>query len=229
MRNSKVDPYLWRKQVNKNKIHILDRWVQGNRILDVGCGSGAYAKHLSNNGLIVFAIDIEDRISNKGGINFINTKVPPIPTKDNVCDTLILFDVLEHVDEEKIMKEVKRVTCQRLILSVPSDNNGFLPLYGLSHLHNVDKGHLREYNPDSIRTLMKSFGFHIVHIQPQYPDNIQFVLKELFKPTFIGFFLKKITLIWIKFLTRFNFIQVRVPADWFVIADLIPYKTKEEN
>ena len=108
---SKVNPFFWRTGVNPIKLNILDRWMAGMRAVDIGCGNGAYAQYLRKEGFSVTAIDNKDQVIEKEGIDFLLTNVPPIPLTDKFCDTLILFDVLEHVKmEDKLLAEVKRVT-----------------------------------------------------------------------------------------------------------------------
>jgi SAM-dependent methyltransferase len=222
MTDQEVDPFLWHTGVNPAKLRLLDSWAVGKRAVDVGCGNGAYAQHLREAGFSVTAIDAEDRIANKEGINFLFSTVPPIPLTDKGCDTLVLFDVLEHVAaEDKLLAEIRRVTTQRLILSVPSDNDGTLPLYGLCHVHHVDKTHQREYNPGSLKKVLSQHGFRIIHIQAQHPVNAPLVVKEFFKASPISRVLQRMTVKWIKFLRHRRIIQVNLPADWFVIADLI--------
>jgi len=219
--DQRVDPFLWRTGVNPTKLRLLDRWAVGKRAVDIGCGHGAYAQYLRKAGFSVVAIDVEDRILDKEGIEFLVAEVPPIPLSDKCCDTLILFDVLEHVvAEDELLAEIRRVTTQRLILSVPSDNDGVLPLYGLCHVHHVDKTHQREYNPTTIETVLARHGFQVTHIEPHYPKNLPLVVGAFFTRSLLGRILRLATLSWLKFLRRTGVIRVNLPADWFVIADL---------
>jgi len=221
--NSKqVNPFLWHTGVNEKKIRLLERWVLGNQVVDVGCGNGIYAQYLSQAGSFVTALDPEDRVIDKNGLKFLQAAVPPIPLPDNFCNTLILFDVLEHVEaENNLLAEIKRVTTDRLILSVPADNDSILPLYGLCLVHHVDKTHRREYNPDSLKVLLERHGFQITYIEAQYPDNLPLVIGPFFSKNFVGKLLQRMTLIWLRLLMRLKIIQVDVPGDWFIVADVV--------
>lgn len=222
MSNFKVDPFLWKNEVNPKKLELLDDWTNGNEVLDLGCGPGLYSKYLDSKGLSVTAIDQEDMIEGKSGINFLSQKVPPIPLPKNSCDTVLMFDLLEHVErEDELLSEIKRVTRQRIILSVPSDNDGVLPKFGLAHVHHVDKTHKREYNPRKLENILKKHNFQIKHIEPQTPRSVPLVAAAFFTEGTIGKVLRFLTVLWLKFLRKVGVIQINLPADWFLVADLV--------
>ncbi len=214
-------PFLWQVETNPAKCRLLDEWAVGPSAADIGCGTGAYAQHLRRRGLAVVAMDADDQVLDKEGIWFIRAGVPPIPLGDGQCDTMVLFDVLEHVrDEGGLLVEVRRVTRRRLILSVPSDDDGALPQYGICLLHHVDKTHQREYNPDRLRALLQAHGFRVVHLEAQRAQGMPFLVGEFFAPGTIGKIARVATLAWLRVLRRLRLVRVDLASDWFVVADV---------
>ena len=216
-----VQPFLWQEGVNPKKLELLDRWATGQTALDVGCGHGGYGHYLANRGFAVTAIDKEDRLEDKDAIRFLSAQVPPIPVESNSCDTLILFDVLEHVaTEDELLAEARRVTRQRLILSVPSDEDGALPSYGLCLVHHMDKTHRREYNPSSLRAKLDEYDFELRTVEAHYPERLPFVIEQFFRNSFAGRICRSLTHRWLRALKRLKLVEVDLVADWFAVADL---------
>jgi ubiquinone/menaquinone biosynthesis C-methylase UbiE len=79
------------------------------KILDVGCGSGIFAKKLEEKlGVEIFGIDVFDgRICD---IPFLIFDGKKIPFPDNFFDSVLLSFVLHHCENDfEILKEAKRV------------------------------------------------------------------------------------------------------------------------
>jgi ubiquinone/menaquinone biosynthesis C-methylase UbiE len=97
--------FVTRKKLYKSVAHFAS--FPHGEVLDVGCGSKPYAKLFkSYTGIEVHDAGHKDHLKNTDvyfdGVN--------IPFKNNSYDTVILTQVLEHVESpEKIMAEVYRV------------------------------------------------------------------------------------------------------------------------
>lgn len=88
---------------NKLKIH--------GKILDIGCSSGKFLKHLSKHIESGIGIDIALKMPNSGNISFLNLDASKnLPFKNNYFDCVTCFEVIEHIKNDKNMiKEVKRI------------------------------------------------------------------------------------------------------------------------
>jgi len=91
-------------------------------VLDAGCGCGYGTYFLAKNNKnvrIIFGIDISTKAINfarrhfkSNGLYFLQMDVRKMKFKDNYFDTIVSFDVLEHLsegDQEKFLCELKRV------------------------------------------------------------------------------------------------------------------------
>lgn len=212
--------FLWQRAPNPNKLRLIEQWVQGAHVVDIGCGPGFYARHLHARGLQVTALDAKNQLTEPPDFRFLQTRVPPIPLPDQSADTALLFDVLEHVpDEQGLLEELRRVVRHRLILSVPADDDDVLPRYGLCLSHHADKTHCREYSEASLRAALTGAGFRVVHLEPQYPVRLPLVAREFFRPNLVGRLARFLTNVWLQLALRTGLLKVTLPADWLAVAE----------
>jgi ubiquinone/menaquinone biosynthesis C-methylase UbiE len=96
----------------------------GKRILDLGCATGDYCLELSKLGYDCKGADINKEYvaaARKKGVDA--SEAAPgerLPFEDNSFDTVLVFEVLEHVqDPEKLLREAKRVSAGNVLITVP--------------------------------------------------------------------------------------------------------------
>lgn len=225
-----VNPFLWQQGRNRNKLRLIDTYTEGPRVLDVGCGPGFYANHLFKKGFDVTAVDMKDRHTDPPPYPLHLAAVPPLNFPDGAFDTVLMFDILEHIpDETGILRELRRVTRKRVILSVPSDNDGELPLYGVCLSHHVDKTHQREYSREGLQSALEKNGFRIIHMEPQYPERLPLVAALFFRTGVAGTLLRFLTALWLKIWMKLGMIKVNIPADWLVVAESVSLSSPMEN
>jgi SAM-dependent methyltransferase len=99
--------------------HLLGA-VDGQRVLDYGCGSGANTVLLANRGAHVWAVDLsEDLIrlgqrrmavnGRAGGAQFLVGSAHQLPLPDRSVDVVFGIAILHHLDLALVSKEVHRV------------------------------------------------------------------------------------------------------------------------
>jgi SAM-dependent methyltransferase len=121
--------------------HMLARkhlgHVEGLRILEIGCGRGAFARYLQDQGAEVVAADFSPRAvelaRELGCRRSIVADIQDIPLPDQSFDLVISLETLEHVpDPDKGLQELVRVTKVggRLLVTTPN----YLSLVGLYRL-----------------------------------------------------------------------------------------------
>ena len=105
----------------------LDRVLQhaaGPKVLEAGCGAGYLAKKLAQR-FEVTATDIvipPELVTANPKITFQTCNAEALPFPDNSFDTVVTTHVLEHVrDIRAAIRELRRVTCKRLIVVVPKE------------------------------------------------------------------------------------------------------------
>lgn len=103
-------------------VRLLLSRVAGTRVLDVGCGRGYLANLLQEElGVAVVGLDIFTRVvGDLARISYCAGRADRLPFADQAFDTVICTHTLEHVvDPGAVIRELRRVTRQRLIIVVP--------------------------------------------------------------------------------------------------------------
>lgn len=157
------------------------RWAVGDTALDLGCGRGWYASALADRGFRVAGMDQANGVTDSRVEVRIGPIQPPLPFADGAFSTVLMFDILEHLDDEAgIMGEVARLCRKqgRVLLSVPNADDSFLPNYGLTYLHRIDRTHLREYTRDGLPRHLESFGFRTLYCALEGRTHLPLVFSE---------------------------------------------------
>lgn len=86
----------------------VSRVILKGRVLDVGCGNGFIAHHLTGMGSSVVGLDVGD--STKARIGYMRYDGRHFPVQSNSFDAVLLCYVLHHAQNfELVMSEVRRV------------------------------------------------------------------------------------------------------------------------
>lgn len=153
---------------------------EGQRVLDIGCGSGRHTAAVSRTaGVIVIGSDVDthrlvearDRIGLERKFDtfraktcdFVASDICSLPFEDGCFDLIICSEVLEHVIDYPLgISELKRVlkTGGNLVVSVPR----YYPeriCWALSESYrNTDGGHVRVFKTHQLRDAVERHGFH---------------------------------------------------------------------
>jgi len=127
IRNQKIDFLLCYKYFKIQRSY-------GKKCLDIGSGSGRFAKFLWSKGHNVNAIDVVNK-SEHPEIDLTIFDGKSIPFKDKEFETSILMFVLHHTDYTKeLLKECIRVTSKRIIIGEDIMVNTLDRILGNIHL-----------------------------------------------------------------------------------------------
>ncbi len=157
---------------------LLERVRAGERVLDVGCGEGAFAAALAAAGTRVVAIDVAGEPLRRAGAREATLELRlveadgPWGLPDESFDAVWAGETIEHVaDTGAWLSEAHRVLRPggRLLLSTP--NHGRLRLLSLAlsqrafaeHFHPL-ADHLRFYTRGSLTELLQASGFRAVTV-----------------------------------------------------------------
>lgn len=132
-------------------------YILGKSVLDLGCGAGYGTKTLASLGAgQITGIDLSstnlpeiDRV----GKPFINGNILKLPFPDRTFDTIVSFQVIEHIDNElRYLAEVYRVLSPGgiFILSTPNKALRLLPFQPPFNPY-----HVREYTLNSFGKALK--------------------------------------------------------------------------
>ncbi len=133
----------------------------GKSILDFGCAAGNYCINLSRLGYDVKGVDVNAeyiKIAQEKGVeaHLIDDKTP---FPDNTFDTVIVFEVLEHIAEpEKLIIEAKRLARKNVLFTVPNCAGvSTLKNYGLIFEHFADLDHKNFFTEESLQSLLNIY------------------------------------------------------------------------
>ena len=134
-------------------------------ILDFGCGTGVMAVALQREGIEVKGLEIDrPEIRNalsKERESFVDLYDGdlPLPYGDAAFETVILSEVLEHLeDPDPVMQELDRVCKKQILVTVPdlcgvplNHKNGVVPW------HLLESTHVNFYNPTSLEIYLSKW------------------------------------------------------------------------
>ena len=151
----------WFNHRNKCIIEAVVKFSSNEIFIDIGGGNGYVAKGLENNNIqnILIEPGIEGALNAKkrGLRNIICSTFEDAGIKPNSCKSIGLFDVVEHIKDDKLFLEsiYSILADQGLIyITVPAYNF-------LWSKEDVEAGHFRRYSIKKIRRLLNAVGFEI--------------------------------------------------------------------
>lgn len=140
--------------------------TRSSKIIEIGCGSGAILRMLSELGFLnTTGIDKNpiaiEHCKKKGLLNVLVGDARALPQKNASCDLIIAADVLEHIHEDdRVVAEVYRVLKPGgiAILTVPAFNLFWSP-------HDVALGHVRRYRREQFAHIVTQTGLEKIDVR----------------------------------------------------------------
>ena len=144
-------------------------------ILDLGCGFGAYSGQLMKEGRTCVGCDINLQYLRKAaleGLPVVNVD-SRLPFPDRSFDSVMLFEVLEHVpDIENLLGEAFRVARKNVLITVPnSEDVEIMKSNDVTYAHILSSDHVHFFDPESFRSLLEAHAgqVEIERSDPIYP------------------------------------------------------------
>jgi SAM-dependent methyltransferase len=151
------------------------QWVEGNEVLDLGCGYGAFAHEASNAGKKVIGLDIDFEILKSGrnaypslSFKLIQGDMDRLPFKDKSFHAVILRESLHHTAWKKLFPEILRVCEKEIIIFEPNPN------WVLRLCRKIISHHDQEIHLKPLLTLLESHGMLVQG--PYFHDLMAFPL-----------------------------------------------------
>ena len=151
------------------------RRYSGLTVLDLGCGFGAYSGALMQEGQKCFGCDINLDYLRKAaahGLPVVNVD-SMLPFRDRSFDTVLIFEVLEHVsDVERVLSEAFRVARKNVLITVPnSENIEQMKANDVAYAHMLSSDHVHFFDPESLEELLQRYSKNvsIERSDPIYP------------------------------------------------------------
>jgi ubiquinone/menaquinone biosynthesis C-methylase UbiE len=152
----------------------LDNVAPGERVLDLGCGTGDLAADLARGGAHVTAADVAQAALDRAGRRHPELELRlvgidrPLPYDDGAFSAVWSSEVIEHVaDTARWLSEVRRVLAPRgrLLLTTPSHGRLRLLAGGIERYSEPLGDHLHLYTARSLRELLRDFGFAEIEVR----------------------------------------------------------------
>lgn len=144
-------------------------------ILDVGCGFGAYSGALMEEGRACVGCDINLHYLRKAaleGLPVVNVD-SQLPFSDRSFDSVLLFEVLEHVPDIKVVLcEAFRVARKNVLITVPnSERIDVMKSNDVAYAHMLSSDHVNFFDPASFRNLLEAHAGQVTieRSDPIYP------------------------------------------------------------
>lgn len=143
--------------VSRPHIRFVQKYA-GREILDLGCATGNYCLHLSSLGYSMVGADINPgyvRIARERGVNA-RVIEGRVPFDDASCDSVLLSEVLEHVENpEPLLAEARRIARRNVLITTPhSGDVALLQHQGLLYEHFADLDHRNFFTIESLEHLL---------------------------------------------------------------------------
>jgi len=191
----------WLRYIKKLR-RTVNLIPKNGKVLEIGCGFGhvtAMVK-IARSDLKVIGLDIKkfstwDKYK-KFGCNFVIGDAQNLKFKDEKFDAVISFGVMEHIDHDAFLSEVKRVLKRgsyNFIFDLPnkfSFSESFLARVLQKFLRRKIFCHEKMYTEREIIYLMKKYGFAYIevlreHIIPAQVDRISKFIGRFFNKNYI--------------------------------------------
>ena len=159
---------------------VIGSSLENKKVLDLGCGGGFFSIWFAKRGAQVWGVDIiNDKIAAArlfaeqecvdGATHFIQGDVCEIEIPQKF-DIIFAKDIIEHVDEDRFIKNIKRHSKPECELIVCTQNILALQYLIVAIVYKIlgrgpylgqDSTHIRMYSPRSLKRLLKRYKFRI--------------------------------------------------------------------
>ncbi len=187
--------YVWQFGQDR-RLDLIRQYVplQGARILDIGCGIGAYVEKFRALGAAPCGVDVDiERLERgrreKNLTTLAASASEALPFADESFDAVLLHEVIEHVNDDRAtLRQSQRVTRRGGVVVIFAPNRlypfethgayfgkryvfGNIPLIGYlpNFLRNRFAPHVRAYRARDIRGLFDGLGGEFLAFTQIYP------------------------------------------------------------
>jgi 2-polyprenyl-3-methyl-5-hydroxy-6-metoxy-1,4-benzoquinol methylase len=176
----------WYYMDDKEEYQYAKKFIGPNdKVLEVGCGKGAFAKHIASKNYI--GLDLSQNakeMAAKNGINIENEMIQDYALKHKEeFDIVVSFQVLEHVSDPKSFIEAKLYALKKggkLIIAVPSEDS-FLK-YVTNGILNMPPHHVTRWSDATFEYIASKYGLDIETI---YHEKVQDIHKRWYLHTLV--------------------------------------------
>jgi len=147
----------------------------GSSILDLGCGYGAYGRALADAGSSCFGCDINLAYLREAVVHGLPVAAVDsvLPFRDATFDSVLLFEVIEHVSKvEPLLNEAFRVARRNVLVTVPnSEDIEIMKQNDVTFAHMLSSDHVNFFDSKSLTQLLSGYAVNVSveRSDPIYP------------------------------------------------------------
>jgi 2-polyprenyl-3-methyl-5-hydroxy-6-metoxy-1,4-benzoquinol methylase len=166
-----------RKRTLQQKLNLISPFLNRGKLLDIGCGTGAFLNYCKLSGVDVTGIEPDDDARNYGIKTY---SIPVLPEdaikalESNSYSVITMWHVLEHVvDLHDRVSELNRLLTEngRIYIAVPNHLSHDAVHYGKDWAAYDVPRHLHHFDIQSISNLFNQHGFDVEDVLPMKFDS----------------------------------------------------------
>lgn len=141
--------------------HVAEEMVTGD-LLEIGCGEGRGVELLAPKVVTYTAVDKIEEVVQSLSLKFKNSRfiqanIPPLPFEDNSFDSIVSFQVIEHIkDDNKYLQEIHRI--------LKPGGKAYISTPNIKLTLSRNPWHIREYTANELTELCKKY-FSVVEMR----------------------------------------------------------------
>ena len=149
---------------NMSRYNFIAPYARG-RCFDIGCGRGYGFDYLKGRCSTCTGLDVSDAFLREARaeypeVSFVKHSAEKLPFADNSFDTIISFEVIEHVEDDKtFLSEIVRVAAPGALVALSTPNR---PAVSGESERPLNKFHVREYVAEEFRELLANYFVEVV-------------------------------------------------------------------
>jgi 2-polyprenyl-3-methyl-5-hydroxy-6-metoxy-1,4-benzoquinol methylase len=182
--------HLIRKRTLAGKLKLVstETGKQSGKILDVGCGTGAFLHTMQQAGWSCTGLEPDEAARSKAS-SLYNIEAQPsaqiYTLQSQTYEAITLWHVLEHVHElHEYVEQLKKLLAEngRLFIAVPNYTSHDAAVYKENWAAYDVPRHLYHFSPASIKILMNAHGLEVKKMRPMWFDSFYVsMLSEQYK------------------------------------------------
>lgn len=150
---------------------LKEYFLEGKKIIDVGCGVGRHLRLMPEGSLAIDAVKPPKDLSLKYNLVLYDLNSGNLPFKDNSLDVVFCSHVIEHLRSPfDALKEFHRILNDGglLLLGIPNPDCIYFDFYGLSKEQDWSE-HLYSWNIKQAKRFITNSGFFVDKTYCNYP------------------------------------------------------------
>jgi SAM-dependent methyltransferase len=148
--------------------HFIGRYHQSGRLLDVGCGTGAFLKEMQVHGWEVQGVEVNERATavaqEEYNLRIFNGPLTAFQAGEAAFDVVTLWDVLEHLPAPRAsLKKINHLLTEggHVVFSVPNLRSFDARLFGHCWIGWDAPRHLHLFSGRVVDRLLSETGFEL--------------------------------------------------------------------